>query len=103
MKKLYLFVLAVPILSLIAFAHPYAAADGSSLGYYRFPAIHGDTIVLTAEGDLWRVGVNGGVAQRLTTHPAEENEGENDTPHQVVMASFIEFCTFATLNRLNGS
>ena len=73
MKKLYLFVLAVPILSLIAFAHPYAAADGSSLGYYRFPAIHGDTIVLTAEGDLWRVGVNGGVAQRLTTHPAEES------------------------------
>ncbi|MBW8896395.1 MAG: PD40 domain-containing protein [Acidobacteria bacterium] len=44
-----------------------------SLGYYRYPAIHGDTIVFTAEGDLWRVGVNGGVAQRLTTHPAEES------------------------------
>jgi tricorn protease len=49
------------------------AAELSSLGYYRFPAIHGDTIVFTAEGDLWRVGVNGGVAQRLTTHPAEES------------------------------
>jgi tricorn protease len=51
----------------------HAAADPKALGYYRFPAIHGDTIVFTAEGDLWRVGVNGGVAQRLTTHPAEES------------------------------
>ena len=38
----------------------------------RFPTIHGDTIVFAAEGDLWRVGVTGGLAQRLTTHPGEE-------------------------------
>ena len=42
------------------------------LGYYRYPAIWQDTIVFTAEGDLWRVPVTGGVAQRLTTHPSEE-------------------------------
>jgi len=42
------------------------------VGYYRFPAIHGDTVVFTAEGDLWKVGVAGGVAQRLTSHPGQE-------------------------------
>ncbi len=42
-------------------------------GYYRNPAIHGNTVVFTAEGDLWQVGVTGGVARRLTTHPAEES------------------------------
>jgi tricorn protease len=51
---------------------PVAAADGT-LGYYRFPALHNDTLVFTAEGDLWRVPIAGGVAQRLTTHPSEES------------------------------
>jgi tricorn protease len=41
-------------------------------GYYRFPAIHGDQLVFTAEGDLWGVGIEGGSARRLTTHPGEE-------------------------------
>jgi tricorn protease len=42
-------------------------------GYYRFPAIHGDTIVFTAEGDLWQVGIAGGVAHRLTSNPGTES------------------------------
>ena len=38
-------------------------------GYYQYPDIHDKTIVFTAEGDIWRVPVVGGLAQRLTTHP----------------------------------
>jgi tricorn protease len=45
----------------------------STLGYYRFPAIHEDTIVFTAEGDLWIVGMGGGTARRLTTHHGTES------------------------------
>ncbi|NRA50101.1 MAG: PD40 domain-containing protein, partial [Phaeodactylibacter sp.] len=41
-------------------------------GYYQYPDIHDKTIVFTAEGDIWRVPVVGGLAQRLTTHPEEE-------------------------------
>jgi tricorn protease len=54
---------------------PASAPAASQLGYFRFPSIKGETIVFTAEGDLWRVGLAGGVAQRLTTHPAEETRG----------------------------
>ncbi len=42
-------------------------------GYYRFPDIHGDRIVFVAEGDLWTVDADGGLAVRLTAHAGEES------------------------------
>jgi tricorn protease len=69
------FLLPIFISSLLASAGAFAADDsdtGQTSGYYRFPAIHKDVIVFTAEGDLWRVGIHGGIAQRLTSHPGSE-------------------------------
>jgi tricorn protease len=50
------------------------SADSSATrpGYYRYPAIHGDTIIFTAEGDLWTVSAKGGAATRLTSNPGKE-------------------------------
>jgi tricorn protease len=64
---------AIPgsILSLVMGA-ALAADTPAPQGYYRYPALHGDTIAFVAEGDIWTVGVNGGVARRLTSHPGEE-------------------------------
>ena len=49
------------------------AAPGAR-GFYRFPTLRGDTVVFAAEGDLWAVSTQGGLARRLTTHPAQESD-----------------------------
>jgi tricorn protease len=63
-------ILAFIVALLAAFIAPAPAAGRN--GYYRFPAIHGTTVVFTSEGDLWSVDVKGGAAVRLTTHPGLE-------------------------------
>ena len=40
-------------------------------GYYRYPTIHGDTVVFVCEDDLWSVPAGGGIARRLTSGLAE--------------------------------
>ncbi|MCU8086035.1 S41 family peptidase [Shewanella sp. SM21] len=49
------------------------AADAvSNHGYYRAPALHDQTLVFTAEGDLWTQTLGQKAATRLTSLPAEE-------------------------------
>ena len=43
--------------------------------YLRQPTLHGDTVVFVSDDDLWRIGVDGGVAHRLTA-----GLGEPGTP-----------------------
>ena len=60
---------------LLAFAGFGVSAPGvaSQAGYYRQPAVSNDSVVFVAEGDIWRVGLSGGAAQRLTTNLAAES------------------------------
>ncbi|PZP35756.1 MAG: peptidase S41 [Roseateles depolymerans] len=50
------------------------AAWAGQTGYYRQPALQGGQVYFVAEGDLWRVALQGGEAQRLTTHPGLESQ-----------------------------
>jgi tricorn protease len=61
------------LIGALAVASSAGAQTQGSLGFYRSPAIHGETIVFAAEGDLWTVPVSGGLARRLTSHAAEES------------------------------
>jgi tricorn protease len=63
------------MLYIVACALPTNSQNKASArsGYYRFPAIHGDTVIFTAEGDLWSISTKGGEARRLTSNPGEES------------------------------
>jgi tricorn protease len=54
-------------------AAPAAGDTAGRSGYYRYPSVHGDTVVFTSEGDLWSVGVRGGTARRLTSDSGVES------------------------------
>src|SRR6267142_1006027 len=41
-------------------------------GYYRTPSIYKNTVVFTAEGDLWKYDLSTGLSSRLTTHEGLE-------------------------------
>jgi tricorn protease len=48
-------------------------AEAQQKGYYRFPAIHGNDVIFTAEGDLWRFSLTTKEAIRLTTNLGMES------------------------------
>ncbi|MEM1001249.1 MAG: S41 family peptidase [Bacteroidota bacterium] len=64
-------ILSIAFLICLTFSINILNAQGFE-GYYQYPDIHNNTIVFTAEGDIWKVSAKGGLAQRLTTHAEEE-------------------------------
>ena len=69
-----------------------AAGAQAPAGYYRYPAVHGETVVFTAEGDLWTVPLAGGTARRLTTHPGAETRASISP----ALAPAFVCCSFAS-------
>ena len=63
--------LVLPGLLLFFFLSNLVAQEGFR-GYYRYPDAHGNQVIFTAEGDLWTVSLQGGVARRLTSHQEDE-------------------------------
>src|SRR5580658_6092493 len=47
-------------------------AQSQPKGYYRTPSINHNTIVFTAEGDLWKYDLTTGITARLTSHTGLE-------------------------------
>jgi len=73
-------------LILVAMVVP-GSSQQQTRGYYRFPAIHGQQIVFTSEGDLWQVSLVGGTARRFTTHPGEETRAAFSPDGQTIAFS----------------
>jgi len=55
------------ILLLFACLFSFTIVYSQQKGYYRTPAINGNVIVFTAEGDLWKYDISSGFTSRLTT------------------------------------
>ena len=60
--------LAIGLLALSGFN----ANAEQKLGYFSSPTIHNNSLVFTAEGDLWHTYTSIGNAKRLTTHASQE-------------------------------
>ena len=88
------------------------AAEGV-LGFYRYPALHGDRIVFAAEGDLWRVpidefsGETRGAPEPVTTGIARIMQADfaGDGKRLAVTAqrSSMSFCRFSASKIWMGS
>ena len=59
-------------LGTISTSPSFASDSSDKAGYFRAPALNQQTLVFTAEGDLWTKNLTDSKARRLTSLPAEE-------------------------------
>ena len=72
-------------------------------GYYRAPCMYGNTVVFTAEGDLWKYDIGTGYTTRLTTHAGmETNPAISPDGSQVVFTGQYEGPTELYIMSING-
>ena len=86
---------------MVLFIVPNLAHAQGFEGYYRYPDIHADKIVFTAEGDLWTVNLSGGLAQRLTTHTEDESFPTISPDGKTIAVSVTDGMYFMDLNGEN--
>ena len=73
LHRLHRFPLALMLALPATLCLPLSASVNNTGAYFRYPALSGDTLIFTSEGDLWSSPANGGQARRLSTHAAEES------------------------------
>lgn len=59
--------------ALFVFVTLFCTGFAQEKGYYRFPSIHNDLVVFTAEGDLWKYNQSNGLCSRITTNQGVES------------------------------
>lgn len=74
-------------------------------GYYRTPAIYNNTVIFTAEGDLWRYDLSKGeTASRITTHAGmEANPAISPDGKHIAFLGQYEGTTEVYQMEINGS
>jgi tricorn protease len=73
-------------------------------GYYRYPSINKNTVVFTAEGDLWKYDMLSGTTSRLTTHAGVERSPVfSPDGKQIVFLGSYEGTQELYLMSINGS
>jgi tricorn protease len=79
------------------------AVQAQQKGYYRTPCIYQNTVIFTAEGDLWKYDLNGGPASRVTTHAGLEiNPAISPDGKQVAFLGQYEGPTEVYVMNING-
>ncbi|RWY53748.1 PD40 domain-containing protein [Mucilaginibacter gilvus] len=72
-------------------------------GYYRTPALHGNTVVFTAEGDLWKYDIGTNLSTRLTTNDGvEQNPAISPDGKQLAFSGQYEGVSEVYLMDING-